>query len=194
MLILPFSVPPSPAVPLVCRIFLPLIPPHFTLYFFFLIVEKPWILSTEGKDSFGGGGGGGFAFLKEESLLRHHFGCIFRPLMRARVEKEWALWSEECLRRGAVGHGDSVISVFMHFLRNQTVWNCRKVNVEARLSKCVYQSPHSRCAGPEPPLTGVGWGAPAYDLTKYKILRISLEDVLTLYLIPCFSSPQPPAF
>lgn len=43
----------------------------------------------------------------------------------------------------------------MQFLRNQTVWNCRKVNVEAQLSKCVNQSPHSRCAGLEPLLTGL---------------------------------------
>lgn len=42
------------------------------------------------------------------------------------------------------------IRVLMHFLRVQTVWNCRKVNAEVWLSKCACQSPRSRCAGPEP--------------------------------------------
>lgn len=44
----------------------------------------------------------------------------------------------------------TVISVLMQFLRNQTVWNCRTLNVEAQLRVCVYQSARTRCAGLEP--------------------------------------------
>lgn len=96
-------------------------------------------------------------------------------LRRAWAGKKWPLWSGDCLCR-PVGDTDSAISVFMQFSESQTVWNCRKVNVEAQLRVCIYQSPHSRCAGPEP-LSAV----PLFMIWKFYASHLVLPDTLFYY-------------
>lgn len=89
---------------------------------------------------------------KAIDLFSYHAGKnVFPYLFCWYLWLEWKrpLWSENCVCR-PVAYSNFVISVLMQFLRNQTVWNCTMVNVEAPLRVCVYQNSHARCTGLEP--------------------------------------------
>lgn len=125
---------------------------------------KPWIFQHKSKYV--------FSIYVAEKLFQSFrvislLTGVLLTLFRVGVGWERPLCGENCLCR-PVGYCDLVISVFMQFLRNQTVWNCRKVNVEAQLRVCVCRGPHSRCAGLEP-LTGVS--LPSYYLWCEKYIQ-----------------------
>lgn len=73
-------------------------------------------------------------------MFPHYFaliGCFCGRTWQPELDGRGHYEVQNCLCK-PVGHSDSVISVSMQFLWNQTVWNCRKVSVEARLRVCVF--------------------------------------------------------